>query len=258
MTERGKPQDLESLLETLLGDGAAPVDPLLVAELAARLRADEPVAAVEPGDWIALLSAYLDGGLDEDAKRKLEALLATSPAALQDLIAARAHLDDAAAHHASAPPDLVDAAAAAWTGGRADAPRPADVVPFRPAGRPARAQVPLVDSFQLMAAASGADHQAILCRSQSGLWTLEIFVGTSAEDEREGRGYLLLTVHPDHRASYEGRTARVFVTVGGDERVLAEAAIRDGEIYTPVALRGLDLWTRDAVNVVFSPGAPAS
>jgi hypothetical protein len=65
-------------------------------------------------------------------------------------------------------------------------------------------------------------------------------------------------VHPDHRPSYEGLTARVFVMIGNEERVLAETTIRDGEIYTGVALRGLDLWTRDAVNVVFHHGEPAS
>jgi len=267
VTQGGKPQDPKALLELLLDGGAmplarpVPIDAELLAELAARLRAGAPsLSELDAGDWVRLLAAYLDGGLEDEAKRQLESRLALSPAALQDLVAARAHLDATASHRKSAPSELVDAAISEWLKGRTDAVRPADVIPFRPASRPqpSRPPAPLSDSFQLLAAASGGAHQAILCRSQSGIWTLEIFVGTSEADASEGRGYLLLTVHPDHRTTYEGLTARVFVTLDNDERVLAEATIRDGEVYADVSLRGLDLWTRDAVNVVFSHGQPAS
>ena len=92
----------------------------------------------------------------------------------------------------------------------------------------------------------------MLCRSQSGIWTLEIFV---APEDKE-KGYLLLSVHPDHRDTYEGRTARMFTQIGNDERVLAEESVRDGEIYAPISLSGLDLHARDAVNVMFGPSPP--
>lgn len=235
-----------------------------VAEIAARHKAAEADGLGTPAtpEDTARLAAYLDGGLDDNARRQFEALLAASPSDLQETVASLAYLDDIDGLRASAPADLVDAAVAAWRGDRTPASPRADVVPFRrgalnPSALAAGVAAPAFDSFQLLAAASGADHPAILCRSQSGLWTLEVFVGTSEQDRETGQGSLLLTVHPDHRATYEGRIARVFVMIGNEERVLAEAPVRDGEVYATISLAGLDLWTRDAVNVVFSPDRQA-
>lgn len=270
MTEGDKPQAPKTLLETLLDSGGVPlarpvrIDTELSEELAARLRAGAPsLAALDPGDWVRLLAAYLDGSIDADAKRRLEDQLARSPAELSDLVAARAYLDAMASHRRSAPSELVDAAVAGWLDGDADLLLPADVVPFPPAslesggGPPASSPAPLVELFHLSAAASSTDGQAILCRSESGRWALELIVGGSVEDAREQRAHLRLTVQPDHRATYEGLDARVLVTIGNAERVLAEATLRDGEIDTGISLRGLDLATHDVVTVVLTFGQPA-
>jgi len=112
---------------------------------------------------------------------------------------------------------------------------------------------PSAEVFVLRAAASVEAHQGLVCTSQSGLWTLEIFVGQSAEDQAAGRGQVLLGVHPDHRPTYEGLSARIFITTTEGERVLAEAVVRDGELCADIDLTGLDLHRRDAVNVVFGP-----
>ncbi|HLQ90880.1 MAG TPA: hypothetical protein VK148_12675 [Xanthobacteraceae bacterium] len=113
----------------------------------------------------------------------------------------------------------------------------------------------LAERFSLLAASSEKNDQSLLCVSQSGLWTLEIFVGKAPEGQPAERGQVLLSVHPDHRATYEGRQARIFVHAQDGERVLAEAIVRDGELFADVSLAGLDLHRRDAVNVVFSTGA---
>lgn len=110
------------------------------------------------------------------------------------------------------------------------------------------------DEYFLPLAAASGEANAVLCRSQSGLWTLEVFAETAVAEN----GHLLLSVHPDHRATYEGRMARIFVRSGESERVLAEATVRDGEIYAPVSLAGLDLRRRDAVSVTFGPARPPS
>jgi hypothetical protein len=265
-------EDLTSLFEAMLGDVARAnqrLTPDLVlefmAELAARGRTDEANSVKEAGpeDRTAVRAAFLDGGLDGSARRQFETMLAASPADLQEAIASLSFLDDVEGHRATAPTDQVDAAIAIWEQDRTTAPPPAAILPFRrnglnPATAAAGTSVPTFDSFQLLAAASGTDHPAILCRSQSGLWTLEVFVETSERDQNSDQGYLLLSVHPDHRATYEGRSARVFVMIGNEERVLAEAPVRDGEIYTAISLAGLDLWTRDAVNVVFNQDRPTS
>jgi hypothetical protein len=116
--------------------------------------------------------------------------------------------------------------------------------------------VPLHERFSLLAAASLSEHGGLLCVSQSGLWTIQIFVGESAEDRAADRGQILLSVHPDHKPTYEGRHARIFVTLPQGERVLAEAVVQDGELFADITLKGLDLHLRDAVNVVFG-AAPA-
>src|SRR5262245_29460862 len=83
----------------------------------------------------------------------------------------------------------------------------------------------LAERFSLMAAASEKSDQSLLCISQSGLWTLEIFVSRAPEAQPAARGQLLLSVHPDHRATYEGRSGRIFVDTAEGERVLAEAVV---------------------------------
>jgi len=160
-------------------------------------------------------------------------------AAFEDRMATLALCDAVEAGSAQTPVDLMDLEIRRWTEGASSS-----VVPF---GARARSG-PLTESFLPLAAASESGNKAVLCRSQSGIWTLEVFV--SPDDAN--KGYLLLSVHPDHRATYEGRTGRVFVKLGEDERVLAEEVVRKGEIYTAVSLAGLDLHARDAINVTFA------
>jgi len=198
---------------------------LEAAELWVRLGGELP-KAISP----ALLAAYLDGGLEGEQRAEVMRRLAASPTEFHNVVAAAAPLESVAIERA--PRDLVEAALA-----------PDNVTPLRP-----RSSLP-VEKFLLLAAASETGSKAVLCRSQSGIWTLEIFV---APDDKE-KGYLLLSVHPDHRETYEGRAAKVFTQAGNDERVLAEQAVRDGEIYAPISLAGLDLHARDAVNVMFGP-----
>jgi hypothetical protein len=259
-------EELASLFEAMVGDARLSGDKAVsvnvsrfAAELAARLPTGEPSASLDTdmNDQVAMLAAYLDGGLDDSARQWVEALLAASPAELQNAIASLVHLENIARVRSAAPDDLVDAAIARWKESPEGAKRVADIIPLRGAGRDKgrgrEASAPVFDSFLPLAAASGADHGAILCRSQSGLWTLEIFVGKSGHDRSAEQGYLLLAVHSDHRSTYEGRNVRVFVKIGDEERVLAEEIVRNGEIYAAISLAGLDLWVRDAINVVFGP-----
>jgi anti-sigma factor RsiW len=204
-------------------------DPGLLAELAARLDGNEPGDGVSP----ALLAAYFDSGLDEATRSSVAQLLASSPAAFQDALAALDRLDFLAAE--TVPRDLLESALAGLS---------PKVTVLR-----ARAPTPPAETFLPLAAASDTESKAVLCRSQSGIWTLEIFVAAGDAS----RGFLLLSVHPDHRATYEGRKARVFVKRGDDEHVLAEETVHEGEIYAAISLVDLDLHARDAVNVTFGP-----
>jgi hypothetical protein len=252
-------QDIISLFEAILSDAgtqaaeSARLDAVLAAaELSERLAEAEPRPDIDTGDLPALLAAYLDGGLDESERHRVEALFAASPADLHDAAAMLAHLDAIVARRSSAPSDLLEAAIAALTEDRKPQ---ADIIPLRGPQSPSyhSGAAPLTETFQLLAAASEGGTQAIACYSQSGIWTLEVFVGQSERDQTSERGYLMLSVHPDHRATYEGRTARVFVKVGNEERVLAEENVRDGEVYAEISLAGLDLRTKDAINIVFGP-----
>jgi hypothetical protein len=166
----------------------------------------------------------------------LSARLASSEDAvvLEDRLAMLALCDAVEAGSERAPPDLMDAEMRRWN-------ERATVVPLA-------VRAPLAERFMLLAAASESGNKAVFCRSQSGIWTLEVFVAPGDAD----KGFLLLSVHPDHRATYEGRAARVFVKLGDDERVLAEDVVREGEIYTAISLLGLDLRSRDAINVTFA------
>jgi hypothetical protein len=162
--------------------------------------------------------------------------------AFEDWVATVALCDAIEASSERVPADLMEAEIRRWN----ESGRSATVVPLTARARSDAA--PLTERFMLLAAASETGNKAVLCRSQSGIWTLEIFV--SPDDAN--KGYLLLSVHPDHRATYEGRTGRVFVKLGEDERVLAEEVVRKGEIYTAISLAGLDLHARDAINVTFA------
>jgi hypothetical protein len=259
-------EELASLFEAMVGDAGVSGDRAtsidvsrFAAELAARLSPSAANASLDTdmNDQVAMLAAYLDGGLDDSARQRVEALLAASPTELQNAIASLVHLEDITRARSAAPGDLVDAAIAGWKKSPERGRQVADIIPLRGGrqgkdhGREPSASV--FDSFLPLAAASGADHGAILRRSQSGLWTLEIFVGKSGQDRSGEQGYLLLAVHDDHRSTYEGRNARVFVKIGDEEQVLAEETVRDGEIYVTISLNGLDLWARDAINVVFGP-----
>ena len=252
--------DIDALLDALLGPGdpagpqAEPADPAVAAALAARMAPPADAATglaagsgAGSGVPLAMLAAQLDGGLTPAEREALVAQLAASVPARLDADAAIALIDAIAAVAEPAPADLLAAALMAARGGGAAG---GDIIALR--RRPA-APLPVRETFLLLAAASVPDSQAVLCRSQSGLWTLEIFVATEPQARAAGTAELLLTVHPDHRATYEGRRARVFVTLAAEERVLAEAAVREGEVFAPISVAGLDLFTRDAISVTFGP-----
>lgn len=112
----------------------------------------------------------------------------------------------------------------------------------------------VTDVFRLRAAASG-EPQDLLCRSQSGLFTIQTF--TPRNDEGESAlGQILLTVDPEHRAAYEGRVVRISVRTEEGERVIAEAEVHDGELLADFDRAGLDLTRRDAINVTFDMPEP--
>jgi hypothetical protein len=204
-------------------------DDLTVAELCSSLGEVEAGASLSPGR----LAAYLDGGLTEDAVTQVQHVLGSSRGEFLDALAGIEALENLSLEAA---PSGVIAAALDRV--------PSNVTALRP-------RVP-VETFMLLAASSEPDSKAVLCRSQSGIWTLEIFV----TPENPEKGYLLLSVHPDHRETYEGRRARVFTETGNEERVLAEELVQNGEVYASVSLANLDLHSRDAINVTFGPILP--
>jgi len=199
----------------------------------------------------ALFDTEESGGTGEHdpaLTAELSARLAPSDeaAAFEERVATIALCDAVETGSERVPADLMDMEIRRWTEGV-----PASsVVPFDARARSSVA--PPAESFMLLAAASETGNKAVLCRSQSGIWTLEVFSGQSPDDREAGRGVLLLSVHPEHQASYERRTGRVFVKLGENERVLAEEVVRKGEIYTAISLAGLDLHARDAINVTFA------
>jgi hypothetical protein len=233
--------------------GPITLPPATAADLARVLHGlDDPTAPLAgPADLAALIEGRLTGAEADGVLGSADARARAEAAA--DFMA------EVAARSDSPPASLMQAARELLAPAP---PRPsADIVQLRPGapvGAPVAAPVAAndIEVFQLMAAASKADDASIVCRSQSGIWTLEVFSGQSPEDRAAGNGVLLLSVHPEHQASYEGRTARVFVIDAGAERVLAEGRIEGGELYADIVLTGLDLRRRDAINVVFGP-APA-
>ena len=224
--------------------------PSIVADLARALSVqDEPHAApvVDP----ASLAALVDGGLTAD-----EADILLARAEDRARVEASADFLDEVASRSGQPPASLMQAARDLLG--PVPPRPsAEIIQLRAPAPVAPVAANDVEVFQLLAAATKSDDASVVCRSQSGIWTLEVFTGQSADDREAGRGVLLLSVHPEHQAGYERRTARVFVVDAGAERVLVEGRIEAGELYADIVLTGLDLRRRDAINVVFGP-APAS
>jgi hypothetical protein len=209
----------------------------LAAALEMAMAALEAAAGLHP--TVEQLAALVDGDLDADGAM---AVLATA----QGRAAVEAAVDfvEAVEAQTDAPPAHLAALARARLGGDG-----ANVVLLR---RPTARVMPPAETFQLLAAASTAEDQAIVCRSATGLWTLQTFPGMSAADRAAGRGTLLVTVNPEHAASYEGLKLRAFVMIGGAERVLAEDIVRDGSVFAEISLAGLDLRNRDPVSVVFA------
>ena len=261
-----EPDDLNAKLterfEALFGANegpSGPADAHRSTEFAARMAAEFGLEDgwAQSGPVLAgieravRLAAWLDCKPCAQGKESDEV---AAPEALQEALASLSFIERVVAHPSPAPGDRVEAALAIWHRSRDEAAPKAEVLPWRPHQRNAGAAVsaPLEDSFLLLAAADAAREPAVVCRSQSGLWTLEVFVENPEHGGPSGEGYLLLSVHPDHRMTYEGRNARVFVMIDNTERVLVHAPVRGGEVYAPIVLAGLDLWTRDAVNVVFS------
>ncbi len=115
-------------------------------------------------------------------------------------------------------------------------------------------RAPAAEVFRLRAAASDSLDNGLSCTSHSGLLTLDIFV--ARESGEPTRGQVLLGIHSDHRAAFEGRAVRIFVRTEDGERVLADSVIRDGEMLADIDLAELDLARRDAINVVFGPVKP--
>jgi hypothetical protein len=246
----------------LFGETERPHEPAEAqrnAEFAARMAADCPLEdSGPPSGWaladterLARLAVWLDGKPGAQGNQ-FEA--AAAPAALEEALSSLSFIEDVVEHPSYAPADRVDAVIATWLRTQGGTAVGAERAPSRrhQRKRASGPLAPMADSFLLLAAADGTRESAIFCQSQSGLWTLEVFVETSEHGGQPSEGYLLLSVHPDHRMTYEGRTARVFVVLDGAEQVLVDARVRGGEVYARISLSGLDLWTRDAINVVFS------
>jgi hypothetical protein len=236
-----------------------PADALRHAEFAARMAADWPLedrgslspSALAGTERLARLAAWLDGEPGAPGNEFDEAAM---PAAFEEALSSLVFIEDVVEHPSRAPTDRIDAVLSTWLRTQGGTALATEMAPSRRHRRKPAVGVtaPMADSFLLLAAADGQYESAIVCQSQSGLWTLEVFVETSEHGGPPGDGYLLLSVHPDHRVPYEGRTARVFVVLDDAEQVLVDARVRGGEVYARISLSGLDLWKRDAVNVIFS------
>jgi hypothetical protein len=210
------------------------------AELAA---CAEPAGSPTPQPFMAASAAFLDGTLSRAEAEPVLRHLAESPAARLEFEAV-VELLGAESIGQGAPEDLVSAALSVL-----ELPPGVTVLSRWPAPR----SLPASESFLALAAASAGEQRPVYCRSRSGIWTLEVFIEEPSEDPLDRRAQLLLTLQAEHRASYEGLTARVFVGSSEDTSVLTEQTVRNGEIYAEFELQDLDFWTRDAVSVVFEP-----
>jgi hypothetical protein len=202
----------------------------------------QSIAAAEA--WTALAEPLLEG---LDAATLAVALSETMPVDGRDAILAHPF----AGAQMEAAEDFLTLATAAAPRGLVEAARRLLDPGSNVATLPRRTTSAQPQTFRLRAAASARPDQAVLCKSDSGIWMLEVFVARHSEEGASAS--LLLSVDPDYRASYEGLRAKVFVTVEGVERILAEADVRNGELYSGISLEGLDLYARDAISVVFAP-----
>ena len=189
------------------------------AALAAHAEESEQPQPEQPST--ADLAAFLDGALSAEEAAPVVRHLAVSQGAWLEAEAVLALLESRVETLESAPEDVLDAACKIFEQHRG-------VTVLRP----------------------------LYCRSQSGIWTLELFVDEARPQSPSQRAHLLLTVHVEHQAGYEGLMARVYVGSSEDTRVLIEQVVHNGEIFAEFELRDLDFWTRDAVSVVFEPADP--
>jgi hypothetical protein len=240
---------LEVLIERLMGDPAdrpelgSPDLPTIesFAELAAHAEpAPSPYPPFEP--LIALHAAYVQGALSAGQAEPVVELLARSAAARLETEALIELLEGQGSSAGCAPDEVVSAALDALESARGvRLLRPSVPVP------------PAPESFLPLAAASSGGQRPLCCRSQSGIWTLEVFIGEVPQNAAEQQAQLLLSVHAEHRTTYEGLVATVYVGSGETARILAEEVVRNGEVYAAFMLRDLDFWSRDAVSVTFEP-----
>ncbi len=215
------------------------------AALAAHAEESEQPQPEQPST--ADLAAFLDGALSAEEAAPVVRHLAVSQGAWLEAEAVLALLESRVETLESAPEDVLDAACKIFEQHRG-------VTVLRPnASGCAR---PAPESFLPLAAASHDVLRPLYCRSQSGIWTLELFVDEARPQSPSQRAHLLLTVHVEHQAGYEGLMARVYVGSSEDTRVLIEQVVHNGEIFAEFELRDLDFWTRDAVSVVFEPADP--
>lgn len=192
-------------------------------------------------------AAFLDGALSAGEAGPMMRLLASSPGERLEAEAVLVLLEGQVEQPECAPQDVVEAACRAFE-------RQRGVTVLRPHALARTPPAP--ESFLPLAAASRDEKRPLFCRSQSGIWTLEVFVDEARQEPQGRRAHLLLTVHAEHRASYEGLTARVYVGSGAHARVLTEQVVHNGEVFAEFELGDLDLWTRDAISVVFEPTGP--
>jgi len=111
------PDDLHTLMEHLLDGSEAVGDRARAAAvLSAALDDGDGAEPAElggaPERSVAQLAAYLDGGLDEDGRKSVRAVLAASPSVLQEAASAAAFADAFAARLEVVPEDLLQAALA--------------------------------------------------------------------------------------------------------------------------------------------------
>lgn len=215
------------------------------AVLAAYVQSSEGPQPESPsvGAW----AAFLDGTLSSEEAASLVRYMAGSQGAWLELEAVRYLLEHPTEKLESAPEDVVQEACSALERARG-------VRVLR--SHAPRRSLPAPESFLPLVASSHDERRPLCCRSQSGIWMIEVFIGDARQEPHVRCAHLLLTVQADHRTRYEGLTARVYVGSGENKRALAEQVVRNGEIFAEFELRDLDFWTRDAVSVVFEPAGP--